>query len=248
EILEGGGLGDAAYGVVTGTVLLAAGRTGGAGVAIVWAMISRIRGNLVGVQGQTAEIDLGEGLTYEVMVPAYLAERLGGQVGRPLSLVTLQYLESQGQGSSYIPRLVGFLTETERRFFDLFTTVKGIGNRKALRAMAVEPSVIAGAIMARDTKALQQLPEIGKRMAETVIAELHGKVDGYLGAGEAAKLDRAAEIKPMGPMGAAGEEAVEALIALGDTRMDAERKVAKAAGKAGAGAGADAILRVVFGG
>ncbi len=59
-----------------------------------------------------------------------------------ITLTTFQYLESQGQGSSVIPRLVGFQSTAEREFFELFTTVKGIGNRRALRAMAEDPGVI----------------------------------------------------------------------------------------------------------
>lgn len=213
------------------------------------AMISRIRGILVEVsETHTAQIEPeGSPLTYEVLLPAYLAERLRGAVGKPVSLITLEYLESQGQGTSFIPRLIGFATESDRRFFDVFTTVKGIGNKKALRAMAVEPAAIARAIATKNVKALVELPEIGKRMAETIIAELNGKVDVFLAASEIEQLDRAAESKPIA-RGTAEEEAIEALIALGEQRPEAERKIAKVAARLGAKATTDQLVAGVFGG
>jgi Holliday junction DNA helicase RuvA len=79
-----------------------------------------------------------------------------------------------------VPRLIGFDTEEDRSFFELFTTVKGIGNRKALRALSLPFETIAGAIASRDVDTLKSLPEIGKRTAETIVAELHGKVDRFI--------------------------------------------------------------------
>jgi len=195
-------------------------------------MITRLTGQIERVDGLSLVIGLpGGALAYQVLVPAYLAERLAGQVGQvgqPITLSTLEYLESQGQGSSFIPRLVGFQTDSERRFFELLTTVKGIGNRKALRAMSIEPARIAAAIQSRDTRALTQLPEIGKRMAETVVAELSGKVAAFLTAAEVKSLHGVSPYAP-NPL---GEDAVEALQALGESRGDAETLVARAAGRA----------------
>jgi Holliday junction DNA helicase RuvA len=172
---------------------------------------------------------------------------LSSKIGQTVTLVTLQYLESEGQGASYLPRLIGFPTDQDRRFFGVFTTVKGIGNRKALRAMAVEPAAIARAVASKDAKELQKLPEIGKRLAETMIAELHGKVDGYLTSGEVRALEASAEIKPMG-QGKAADEAVAALVALGETPQNAERKVQTAVGRLGRESTADEIVAAVFGG
>jgi Holliday junction resolvasome RuvABC DNA-binding subunit len=90
-------------------------------------MITRISGTLEALEGIEAVIrPEGSGLSHQVLLPAYLAERLGGQVGRPINLFTLEYLEGQGQGSSYIPRLIGFSSAQERRFFDLLTSVDGL--------------------------------------------------------------------------------------------------------------------------
>jgi holliday junction DNA helicase RuvA len=217
-------------------------------------MICRIAGTLESVDGLSLTIaPKGSSLAYEVLAPAFLAERLKSQLGQPVTLTTFEYLESQGQGTSFIPRLIGFQAPSERDFFELFTTVKGIGNKKALRAMVHEPAAIARAIVAKDAKALTQLPEIGKRMAETVIAELHGKVDAFLSDAEVQGLNAAAEGKPTpGQSDPTIEEAIEALIALGEARTDAEAMVAKAATRARREgrelSSATSVIEAVFGG
>ncbi len=206
-------------------------------------MISRITGVLDAVGGLAAQMSLSGGeLVHEVMVPAYLAPTLVGRIGQSVTLHTLEYLESHNQGASFIPRLIGFERPVDREFFELLTTVKGIGNRKALRALAEEPATIARAIVARDTRALQRLPEIGKRLAETVIAELVGKVDRFVDAG-----GRMGEAKPIpGPLAGPAEEAVAALIALGEGRSEAEARV-RSAVERGNGSTAEALVAAALG-
>jgi len=207
-------------------------------------MISRIAGTLESLEGLEATVQPGSGgLWYQVLLPAYLAERMRPQVGRAVTLYTLQYLEGQGQGSSYIPRLIGFASAQERRFFDLLTSVDGLGNRKALRALAQEPASIARAIAGADAAWLSQLPEIGKKTAEKVILELKTKVQPFLTAEEIRGLDAAASVTVTAP----AEEAIAALIALGETRPEAERKVRAAILKNRGLATADQILAAAYG-
>lgn len=195
-------------------------------------MIDRLTGRLLVVRPHSVVLDPGlgaeGGVHIEVHIPSYWAQALAGEVGRAVHAHTKLVLESQNQGAAFSPRLLGFPTEADRAFFELFTSVKGLGQRKALKALAWEPASIAGWITSRDAKSLQKLPEIGKRLAETIIAELHGKlgklaVAGEMNAGLAAGLP---EPKPVqaGPAG----DAVSALVALGQTRPDAEDAVARA--------------------
>jgi Holliday junction DNA helicase RuvA len=218
-------------------------------------MITRLAGRLERLDEHAAIVHTpGAPWALEVLLPGYLARDLAQRTGQDVTLHTLFYLEGQGQGSSFIPRLIGFTTPDERAFFELFTTVKGIGNRKALRALAEPPARVAAAIAARDAKALVALPEIGKRLAETVIAELHGKVDAYL-LGDLPDPDRPAprptmEGKLRPP---AVADAIDALCALGETRADAERKVDLALGRLEPSARArydapDKILALVYAG
>src|SRR5262249_23926875 len=99
---------------------------------------------------------------------------------------------------------------------------------------------IAGA----DAAWLSQLPEIGKKTAEKVILELKTKVSPFLSAEEIAGLDAAAAVPVTGP----AEEAIAALVALGETRPDAERKVPAALLKNAGLKPADQILAAAYGG
>jgi Holliday junction DNA helicase RuvA len=192
-------------------------------------MIGRLTGTLESLDELTALVSPGGGVAYEVSVPAFLVERLEQKRGREVTFVTFHYLEGQGQGAWFVPRLIGFLSPREREFFEVFTTVKGIGNRKALRAMAVEPATIASAIARKDPAALSKLPEIGKRLAETIIAELSGKVEAFLSDAQVAQLEtKSSGLKP----DSVTEEAVLTLNTLGETRADAERLVARALDRA----------------
>lgn len=185
-------------------------------------MIARLEGNLESVEGGIALVHTPGGITYEILVSAFTAARLGGSIGRPVTLETLHFVESQNQGATLLPRLAGFLTSQDRRFFELFTTTKGIGNKRALRAMTLATDQIAAAIADRDLALLQSLPEIGKRTAETVVATLHGKVDKFISA--TAYGENAARGKDTpAPTGARAiaREALEVLLQLGENRVQA---------------------------
>jgi Holliday junction DNA helicase RuvA len=188
-------------------------------------MLTRIAGVLESIDGLEAVVRLEGGLWYSVLLPAYEAERLRERAGKPITLQTIQYLESQGQGSSYIPRLIGFTSHADRRFFELLTTVDGFGNKKALRAMAQPPGLIARAILGADAVWLSKLPEIGKKTAEKVILELKTKVEPFLTADEIRGLDAAAVNGSSPAPSSAAEEAIAALVALGESRGDADRMV-----------------------
>jgi len=181
-------------------------------------VITRIRGELVELTERSALLHV-EAFTYELFVPAANVPELLGKIGQPIEFFTLHYLEGQSQGSSFLPRLIGFSSERDRSFFELFTTVKGIGNRKALRALVRPFSETATAIANRDATALTSMPEIGKRSAETIIAELHGKVDVFIG-----EMSSTIEVT-LPPF---SEDAVLMLMQLGESRRDAKQLIKRA--------------------
>jgi Holliday junction DNA helicase RuvA len=181
-------------------------------------MIARIEGTLESMAGDAALIAPGNGggLTYRVLVPAYATAELATRVGETVTLHTLVYFESHGQGATMIPRMLGFTSEQDRAFFELFTTCKGIGQRKALRAMTLRTDQIAAAIADRDVSMLQTLPEVGKRTAETIVATLHGKVDPFVSAATYGGGDAKAA-----PVGGVARETLEVLMQLGENRTQA---------------------------
>lgn len=174
-------------------------------------MIARLSGRLEQVSLGAALIDAGNGLWYEVLVPAFDVERLSRRAGQEVVLHTIHYVEGNPAHGVQTPRLIGFLAEGDREFFRVFTTVKGIGVRKALRALARPVGEIAAAIQAKDSKFLVALPEIGRRTAEQIIAELHGKVEAFAGQATRAEVE----------MPGAGAEAIAVLVQLGERRSDA---------------------------
>lgn len=195
-------------------------------------MISRIAGVLRDVGHDSVEVEVAAGLHVEVLLPTFALTRLADQTGRPVTLYTLAFLESHNQGASFIPRLAGFLTPADREFFELFVTTKGIGNRKALRALAMPAAQIAAAIADRDTRTLQTLPEIGKRTAETIVVTLKDKVDRFVaqatypprkGGADAGAGSGGGSVASGGGGSGGGlaREALEVLLQLGESRADA---------------------------
>lgn len=195
-------------------------------------VLEQIEGNtaLVGVPGPSGSGGLAPGsMAYEVLLPAFVADAWRTRTGEVVTLHTVQHLEGQAQGANLTPRLIGFASVEERRFFELFTTVKGVGAKRALRALAVPVGEMARAIHEKDAKALKALPEIGPRLAETIIAELHGKVDRFV-------TSSSSSPGRGGPAGAglgAGESeaarrATAALVRLGENESQAQGLVRRA--------------------
>ena len=141
------------------------------------------------------------------------------------------------------PVLIGFLRRTEREFFKKFMHVRGMGSTSARRALATSISTIAHWIEAEDKRALCQLPGVGTRQADQIIAELKGKV-----VEEALLVDEhyaALATEPQRERGRALSEAVEALVGLGYQRGEARDWVNRVADET-VEPETEAVLRAVF--
>ncbi len=199
-------------------------------------MLAAISGTLESVGAGAAHLSLalGEGaLTYEVLVSPFTAERLLARRGQRVSLHTLELLESPNQGASFVPRLLGFETREDRAFFELLTKVKGLGPRRALRALAASTADVARMILERDAKGLTRLPEIGKKLAESIVAEI-GEKAGAFAAPDEPRAQRAPGaagevVEARSSLSRAAEQAIVALVRLGESRPEAERMVERVA-------------------
>ena len=138
-------------------------------------MIVTIAGKLVRVNETAVTIEATP-FEYEVLVADYTRRMLQNSIGQNTRLHTLDYLEGNAQGGRLTPRLIGFMTEPERQFFDLFCSVDGVGVKKALRAMVRPVKELAVLIEEQDTKGLSALPGIGPATSERVIAKLRRKM------------------------------------------------------------------------
>lgn len=184
-------------------------------------MIASLSGELVEVGEDRVELSAGA-LVFELLVPAADIEALRGSMGQELTFHTIFYLQGDTTGGSLTPRLIGFLRAEDKRFFEKFTSVKGIGPKTALRALTAPVGDIAQAIESRDARYLSGLKGIGKRTAELIIAELAGKVEEFSTAAVAARF------APRTARSEAEEDAIATLITLGERRTDAEHLLERA--------------------
>ena len=85
------------------------------------------------------EIDVG-GVWYEVELPAFVWRALEErEVGEEVELETFYFVTQNAP----IPRLIGFLREVERGFFEKLVTVPNVGPTTATKALVFSVSTIA---------------------------------------------------------------------------------------------------------
>lgn len=141
-------------------------------------MISKIEGKIDKFTRESVLIQINPGIYYDVLIPSGILNRIKTShlPGSTLVLYTLEYIESPSGGGNAFPHLIGFLDENDREFFRIFTTVDGVGFKKALKALTKPVKDIAAAIETGEIALIKQLPGLGGRTAEKVIAALKGKV------------------------------------------------------------------------
>jgi len=140
-------------------------------------MITKISGTLDRIDHSSSCIELAVGpVVHEVLVTELVRRSLQTKLGQSVTLHTMEFLEGTPGRGNLVPRLVGFLSEVEREFFDLICEVDGVGVRKALRAIIRPVGEIAAAIDEQDAKALATLPGIGAATAERMIAKLRRRM------------------------------------------------------------------------
>ncbi len=183
-------------------------------------MIAALRGELVrwDPERSTLWIDAA-GVTYEVYMPAFAADWAASHAeGEEVRVFTYHHATERQP----VPTLYGFAHLAEREFFRKFIDVPDMGPAKAVRALTYPISEIAGWIEAEDQRSLRQLPGIGERLSQTVIAHLHGKLV------QEALLRDALDADGTGPTADVRDDAVDALVALQYPRREAQRVVAAA--------------------
>lgn len=181
-------------------------------------MIRKITGKLCDLQDQTAAIEVAA-FEYEVLVPEFVRRQLQSKLDQTVTLRTIHYIDGNPQKGRLTPRLVGFLHDAEREFFELICQVDGVGVKKALQAMVRPVQEVATAIEEKDAKQLSTLPGIGPAVAERIIAKLRRKMVKFAllvdqGTTEEVRADRDVL-----------NEAFEALLALGHSQSDAREKI-----------------------
>ena len=199
-------------------------------------MIARISGQLELV-GENRVVLAADAIAYEILVAPVTADELRPRAGQHVTLHTLEYFDGNPAYGQMVPRLVGFLTETEKRFFVRYISVQGIGIAKGLRSLVLPVGTIAQAIESRDAGRLSELPGIGRRTAEKIIAELCGKLDEFA----VAAGGRPAAEEPESKRAAVG-----VLMSLGLARPEAAMRIDAAFERLGPEAAVEALVRESF--
>jgi Holliday junction DNA helicase RuvA len=182
-------------------------------------MITRLSGTLERIDTGSNSVEVAVGpVVHEVLVPELVRRGLQSKLGQSVTLHTLEFLEGTPGRGNLVPRLVGFLSEVEREFFDLVCEVDGVGVRKALRAMIRPVGEIAAAIDEQDSKLLATLPGIGAATAERMIAKLRRRMPKFA-------LLVAREAPGEAGAGDVLSETFEVLRSLGHSDSDARRLV-----------------------
>src|SRR5437773_6350820 len=138
-------------------------------------MITKMTGVVNRVLDEEIRLQVGP-LEYQVLVPEFVRRPLQHKLGQEATLHTSQYLDGNPMQGKVVPRIIGFTTEAELEFFELFCTVDKVGVRKAMKALMRPIKDIADAIHRQDNKWLTTLPGIGPATAEQIVATLRRKV------------------------------------------------------------------------
>lgn len=191
-------------------------------------MIYRITGRLVEKNPTSLVVD-ANGIAYEINVPLSVYDTVGN-VSDEVSLYTVLVVHEDDMS------LYGFASPDERRLFKLLIGVSGIGPRTALSLLSsANVSDIYAFIATSNSQALTSIPGIGKKTAERLVLELRDKIHRAGMALEGEKLEVKEEIRG---------EAVEALVALGYSRLQCERAIREVLKRdSGAGSSVEQLVR-----
>lgn len=185
-------------------------------------MITKMTGVLQRVLDDEARIQIGA-IEYQVLIPEFVRRTIQDKTGQEISLHITEYLEGNPNQGRMVPRRIGFGSEAELEFFELFCTVDKVGVKKALKALGRPIKEIAEAIQRQDHRWLSTLPGVGQATAEKIVATLRKKVTRFSlmpeGLGDAAA--------PASISGPVLTEVLDALMALGMNPMEARARLDK---------------------
>jgi len=174
-------------------------------------VIARLTGRIAEKHPPTVVVDV-HGVGYELDVPMSTFYHLPA-TGAEVTLLTHLIVREDAH------LLFGFGTDGERQVFRLLLKISGIGARTALALLSgMSVDELHVAVAAQDSARLTRIPGVGKKTAERLLLELKDKLAGgvSLPAGTA-------------PGVVAGNDALNALVALGYNDKEARAALAKLA-------------------
>lgn len=193
-------------------------------------MISFVRAILTDKQPTHVVVER-EGLGLEILIPLSTFTALP-EVGESVLLHTHLHVREDAL------TLIGFATPADKELFQLLLTVSGIGVRSALAILSgCRAEELYTWIARGDEVALTRIPGLGKKTAQRMILDLKEKAAQQLQKGGLTAVPTPVVAPQL------SEQAVQALTALGFSKLEAQKALEKAAARLGEGAELEDLLR-----
>ncbi|MBI2240742.1 MAG: Holliday junction branch migration protein RuvA [Magnetospirillum gryphiswaldense] len=140
--------------------------------------------------------------------------------------------------------LYGFAEAGERDWFNLLTTVQGVGAKVALAILSVAgPEQLLQTIAAQDKTLLTRASGVGPKLAVRILTELKDKAGKMSLGGFAPSAAGTAAATPVSAAGGLMEDAISALVNLGYKRLEAFEAVGVVAKELGDDADSSTLIR-----
>jgi Holliday junction DNA helicase RuvA len=178
---------------------------------ITTSMIAHLRGRLLSKTPNQAIVECS-GVGYDITISVATFSALPHEGAEAALHIHTHVREDQ-------LALFGFAETQEKRLFEKLLTISGIGPKLAITVLSgIDSGRLVSAIRAGDHATLTRIPGIGKKTAERVVLELKDKLD---------DLARAIPAGSGGAQvhGAAGDDALSALVNLGYARPVAQKAI-----------------------
>lgn len=177
-------------------------------------MINYVSGILSEIEDNLIIVEAG-GIGYGINVPASLIGELP-KAGSAVRIYTYFSVKEDSES------LYGFINKEDRDMFRQLISVNGVGPKGALAILSVmRPDDLRLAIATGDSKSISRAQGIGAKTAERVILELKSKVGDINAIGAAVLGGKSAGTIAAGKQYGPVSEAMDALIMLGYSRMEA---------------------------
>ena len=203
-------------------------------------MISYLRGRVLTTTAETVILDVN-GVGYEAYCSGGAFKKI--VQGEIAELYT--YLQVKEDGVT----LFGFESPKEKELFLKLISVSGVGPKMGISILAsLTAEDFAQAVATADVKRLSAVKGLGKKTAEKIVLELHGKISAaeVLDA-SGDRMTSVSETPVQTKLSLEDEDAVAALMGLGFTRSESLQAV-KRAHDAGARGVEEIIMKALQGG
>ncbi|HSR69542.1 MAG TPA: Holliday junction branch migration protein RuvA [Acidobacteriota bacterium] len=175
-------------------------------------MIARLKGTIAEKHADRVILDV-RGVGYDVHIPVSTYYELGEEEQAVELRIYTHVTDSA-------ITLYGFRTADEKKLFTMLIQISGIGPRLGVAILSgLPPEEFAQAVRGGDLRRITSIPGIGKKTAERLLLEMRDKM---------AAWQSSEDSPPALASGTAADDVVSALVNLGYSRSEAEKRVGKA--------------------